>query len=141
MKTEHLTILLQIAGVLHLGLIGAGLLMPRVVNMQVHLAALPSFLRRLFWAYYAFIAFCLVSFGLLTFIFAGTLASGGGLARSVCAFLAVFWTFRLIAAMFIFDVRPYLTNTFWRLGYGATNIVFTCLPVIYAIASLNGGAK
>lgn len=133
--------MLQIAGVLHLGLICAGLLMPRVVNMRVHLAALPTFLQRLFWVYYSFIAFCLVSFGLVSFIFAGTLAAGGGLARAVCAFLAVFWTIRLIAAMFIFDVRPYLTNVFWRLGYAATNVVFISLPVIYALASWKGGAK
>ncbi|MDB6023293.1 MAG: hypothetical protein JWQ04_3150 [Pedosphaera sp.] len=141
MKTEHLTALLQIAGILHLGLIGAGLLMPRVVNLRLHLATLPCFVRRLFWVYYAFIAFCLVSFGLLSFVFAGTLAAGGGLARAVCGFLAVFWTIRLIAAMFIFDVRPYLTNAFWRLGYALTNIVFTCLPVIYAVASWKAGAK
>src|SRR5581483_5212415 len=107
----------------------------------VHLAALPPFLQRLFWVYYSFIAFCLVSFGLVSFIFAGTLAAGGGLARAVCGFLALFWTIRLIAAMFIFDVRPYLTNAFWRLGYSATNIVFVCLPVIYAFASWKGGVK
>jgi hypothetical protein len=141
MKTEQLTVMLQIAGILHLGLIGAGLLMPRVVNMRAHLATLPSFLQRLFWVYYSFIAFCLVSFGLVSFIFAGTLAAGGGLARAVCAFLALFWTIRLIAAVFIFDVRPYLTNAFWRLGYAATNIVFISLPVIYAVASWKGGAK
>ena len=141
MRTEHITLMLQFAGVLHLGLMAAGLSMPRVVNLRTHLATLPPFVRRLFWVYYTFIAFCLVSFGLLSFAFAGTLAMGGGLARAVCAFLAIFWTIRLIAAMFIFDVRPYLTNTFWRLGYGATNIVFTCLPIIYGIAAWKGGAK
>ena len=41
----NLTVLLQIAGVLHLGLMCAGLLMPRVVGMRGHLAALPPFIR------------------------------------------------------------------------------------------------
>jgi hypothetical protein len=141
MKTDHIILMLQIAGVLHLGLIAAGLSMPRVVNLRVHLATLPQFVRRLFWVYYTFIAFCLVSFGLLSFFFANTLAAGGELARAICAFLAVFWTIRLMAATFIFDVRPYLTNVSWRLGYAATNIVFTCLPIIYAIAAWKGGAK
>jgi hypothetical protein len=45
----NLILLLHIAGVLHLGLMCAGLLMPRVVGM--HLAALPPFLRQLFWVY------------------------------------------------------------------------------------------
>lgn len=141
MNTQQITILLQFAGLLHLGLMAAGLLMPRVVNMRGHLAALPPFIQRLFWVYYTFIAFCLVSFGLLTFFFAGTLATGGELARAVCAFLALFWTIRLVAALFVFDVRPYLTNRFWRLGYAATNVVFSFLPVIYAIAAWKAGAK
>ena len=108
MKTNTLILLIQLAGLLHLGLLCAGLLMPRAVNLRAHLATLPPFVQRLFWVYYAFIGLCIVSFGLISVMFAGTLASGGGLARAVCAFLAVFWTIRLIAAGCIFDVRPYL---------------------------------
>ena len=140
MKTISLTLLLQIAGVLHLGLICAGALMPRVVNLRSHLAPLPEFIRRLFWVYYVFIGLCLVSFEVLTVSFAETLAAGGSLARAVCGFLAVFWTLRLIAATFVFDVRPYLTNAFWRLGYHATNIAFIYLPVVYGWAAWRGGA-
>lgn len=136
MNIITLTLLLQFAGVLHLGLACAGGLMPRAVNLRTHIAVLPPFIRRLFWVYYTFIGLCLMSFGLITFAFAGTLAAGSPLARALCAFLAVFWTVRLIAATFIFDVRPYLTNHFWRLGYHATNIVFAYLPVVYAWAAL-----
>jgi hypothetical protein len=139
MKTIDLTILLQIAGILHLGLLCAGLLMPRAVGLRTHLAALPVFIRRLFWVYYTFIGLSLISFGLITFTLAGTLAAGGGLARALCVFLAVFWTVRLIAATFVFDVRPYLTNTFWRLGYHATNVVFVFLPVVYVWVAWKGG--
>jgi len=135
-----LPLLLQIAGVLHLGLICAGALMPRAVNLRTHLAALPPFIRHLFWVYYTFIALCLVSFGLITVGFADAHASGSGLARAICAFLAVFWTVRLVAATFIFDVRPYLTNALWRLGYHATNVVFIYLPIVYGWAAWKGGA-
>jgi hypothetical protein len=76
---------------------------------------------------------------LITVAFADALSSGGGLARAVCVFLAVFWTVRLVAATFIFDVRPYLTNGLWRLGYHATNVVFIYLPVVYAWAAWKGG--
>jgi hypothetical protein len=138
MKTATLVLLLQFAGVLHLGLLCAGSLMPRAVGLRTHLAKLPPFVRRLFWVYYVFIGFSLVSFGLITVIFAGSLASGDALARAVCAFLAGFWTIRLVAAAFIFDVRPYLTNAFWRIGYHATNIVFVTLPVIYGMAAWKG---
>jgi hypothetical protein len=136
---NHLVLLLQFAGLMHLGLICAGALMPRAVNLKNNLAALPPFIRRLFWVYYTFIALCLASFGLMTFTLAGTLAAGGILARALCAFLALFWTIRLIAATFVFDVRPYLTNNFWRLGYQATNIVFVYLPLVYAWVAWKGG--
>src|SRR6185503_12671774 len=129
----NLALLLQIAGVLHLGLMCAGLLMPRVVGMRGHLAALPPFIRRLFWVYYSFIALCLVGFSIITVAFAGTLAEGGHLARALCTFLALFWTLRLIAGTFVFDLRPYLTSTFRRAGYQALNLVFAYLPVVYAL--------
>ena len=136
-----LTLLLEIAGLMHLGLLCAGALMPRAVNLKSNLAALPSFIRRLFWVYYSFIGLCLISFGVITFTLAGTLAAGGILARALCIFLAAFWTVRLVAATFVFDVRPYLTNQFWRLGYHATNVVFIYLPLVYAWVAWKGGTK
>jgi hypothetical protein len=138
---HHLILLLQFAGIMHLGLLCAGALMPRAVHLKQNLAGLPPFIQRLFWVYYTFIGLTLASFGLITFVFAERLAAGGGLARALCAFLAAFWTVRLVAATFIFDVRSYLTNPFWRLGYHATNIVFIYLPVVYAWAAFNGGVK
>lgn len=136
---HNLILLLQLAALMHLGLVCAGALMPRAVNLKNNLAVLAPFIRRLFWVYYSFIGLCLVSFGLMTFLFAGELASGAALARALCVFLALFWTVRLVAATFVFDVRPYLTNNFWRLGYHATNIVFAYLPVVYAWVAWKGG--
>jgi hypothetical protein len=133
--TITLTLLLRIAGALHLALIGAGLLMPKVVRMRWHLVTLPPFIRQLFWVYYSFIALCLVGFSIITIAFADTLAAGSGLARALCAFFAVFWTVRLIAATFVFDMRPYLTNGYRRFGYHALNIVFAYLPIVYTLAA------
>lgn len=139
MKTTNLILLLQIAGVLHVGLLCAGALMPRVVNLKTHIANLPPFIRKLFWVYYVFIAFCLVAFGTITFIFADSLATGSPLSRALCVFFAVFWLIRLVAATFIFDVRPYLTNRLWQIGYQATNLVFVYLPLVYIWAAWKGG--
>jgi hypothetical protein len=141
MKTNLLVLALQIAGVMYLGLLCAGAMMPRAVNLRTHIATLPPFIARLFWVYYAFIGLCLVSFGLITVAFAETLAGGSGLARALCAFFAAFWTMRLIVATFIFDVRPYLKNNFWRFGYHTTNFVFAYLPVVYLWAACKGGVR
>src|SRR5437879_3959327 len=66
----------------------------------------------------------LLSFGGLTFFYAPAMASGEPLARALCVFLATFWILRLIVAVFVFDVRPYLANWFYRLGYYLTTAVF-----------------
>jgi len=141
MKTETLTRLLQFAGVLHLGLIAAGLLMPRAVDLKRHLATLPPFPRQLFWTYYGFIALCLLGFGGLTVILAPQLAQGGSVSASLCLFLAIFWTFRLVAATFILDVTPYLKSRWHHIGYQCTNIVFIFLPLIYLLAAWKGFSK
>jgi hypothetical protein len=82
----------------------------------------------------------LISFGTLTFMFAKQMAAGEPVARALCILMAVFWTMRLITALFVFDVRPYLTNTLYRIGYQATNLVFAFLMAIYIWAAWNGGA-
>jgi hypothetical protein len=69
----------------------------------------------------------LAAFGLLTFFFAGAIAAGEPVARSLCLLMLAFWTVRLFVAAFVFDVRPYLKNWFLRLGYQATNVVFLYL--------------
>lgn len=136
---KKLTFALEIAGILHLGLMCAGAMMPGVVGMRSHLAGLPPFVRQLFWVYYSFIGLCLVSFGTITVVLAPTLAGGSNLARVLCLFFAAFWTLRLIAATFIFDMRPYLTHTWRRVGYQVINIVFVYLPIVYAWAAVKGG--
>jgi hypothetical protein len=131
--------LLQIAGVLHLGLLCAGASMPRAVGLRNHLATLPPFIRRLFLVYFVFIGLMLVGFGSLTFLFAGAMAAGEPVARALCVLMLVFWLIRLFAAAFVFDVRPYLTGWFYRLGYQATNLVFVYLVAIYAVTVWRGG--
>ena len=140
MNTRLLTLLLQIAGLLHLILIWAGASMPAAVSLGSHLATLPPFIRRLFYVYYSFIGLMLAGFGCLTFFFARDLAAGTALARSFCGLLVAFWILRLIAAAFIFDVRPYLTNRFYRVGYHGINAIFLYLLIVYALALSKGGS-
>ncbi len=134
-----LTLLLQFAALTHLGLIAAGLLMPRTVGLPRHLAALPPFIRQLFWTYYTFIGLCLVGFGLGTFLLAEELASGTPLASAVCGLLAVFWTVRLVVAHAVFDLRPYVTTRWHRAGLFLANTVFGLLPLAYAWVAWRGG--
>jgi hypothetical protein len=136
MNTKTLTILLQAAALLHVGLICAGASMPKAVGLRANLAVLPEFIRRLFLVYYAFIGLMLVGFGTLTFVFAEAMARGEPVARGLCILLTAFWSLRLFCAGFIFDLRPYLTNSFRRVGYHALNLAFIYILVVYACAAL-----
>lgn len=131
---------LQIAGLLHFGLLLAGASMPKAVNLREHLSMLPPFIRQLYWVYFSFIGLTLVSLGLLTLASAHAMAAGEPVARRLCLFIAVFWWARLGVAGFVFDVRPYLTDWFYWLGYQATNVVFVFLAGTYTWAALKGGA-
>src|SRR5436305_2574638 len=115
MNTSTLALMLKIAALLHLPLISAGVSMPKAVNLRSNLASLPQFIRRLFLVYFAFIGLMLIGFASLTFLFADSLAAGEPLALGFCILLTIFWLVRLVAAGFIFDVRPYLTKRFYRI--------------------------
>jgi len=134
-----LPLLLQLTSLAYLGIFCAGALMLRVVNLREHVATLPPFIRQLFWVYYSFIGLCLVGFGFGTFFLADELASGTVLARSVCGFLAVFWALRFVVAHFVFEIRPYLTNRWRRVGLFAANSVFGWLPLVYGWVAWKGG--
>ncbi|HVY72114.1 MAG TPA: hypothetical protein VHH73_19425 [Verrucomicrobiae bacterium] len=129
-------LVLKLAALAHLGLICAGIMMPRVVGLAQHLRGLPKIVRQLFWVYYTFIGLCLISFGVGTFVLAEELASGTVLARAVCGFMALFWTLRLLVGTFVFDLRPYLTDSWRRIGLFAANLAFAVLPVIYGWVAL-----
>ena len=139
MKTSTLTLLLQIAGILHIGLICAGASMPKAVQLRTHVATLPPFLRRLFLVYFGFIGLVLMGFGTLTFFFAQEMAAGVPLARALCVLMVTFWSLRVIVMTFVFDVRPYLTPWFYRVGHKATNCVFLYLLAVYAFTVWKGG--
>ena len=129
-------ILLKLASLTYLGLIAAGLLMPKVTGLWTDTKKLSPFAQGLFRTYYAFIGLCLVSFGAGSWVFAAELAAGAPLARAMCGFLALFWLLRLIAAAGVLDVSPYITDGWRRLGYQATNVAFGALPFLYAWLAL-----
>lgn len=133
--------LLQLAGLLQISLLAAGLTMPRVVGMHAQLATLPVFLRRLFWVYYVFTGIHFVGCGILTLLFAVELATGTPLARGFCGFLAVYWAARFLVTLFVFDVRPYLVTRLHRLGHYALNTTFVYLAAVFSLVAMRANGS
>jgi hypothetical protein len=139
MNTELMIALLKAAGLMHLGILCAGLLMPQVVGIKRHLAPLPPFINSLFWVYYTFIGACVIGFGLFTFFMAEQLATGTTIARGVLTFFALFWLLRILVAVFVFNMTPYLTSKMMHVGYWCTNAVFVYFTAVYAVVAWKGG--
>jgi len=95
------------------------------------LAKLAPFLRRMFWVYGAFIFLCIASLGVISAVNYSELTAGGTLARSFCAFTAVFWGLRLLTQFFVFDASEYLTSWFYKAGYHGLTLVFIYQVAVY----------
>lgn len=129
-------LLLQFAATLQLFILIASALTPRVLDWRTNLAALHPFLRRLFWVYGVFIVMVIIAFSTLTSFHADAMAAREPVARSLCAFIAIFWGARLFVQFAIFDPRPFLTNWFYKLGYHALSIIFAFLVFVYGKAAI-----
>jgi len=127
---------LQLAAAVQLLILTASALTPRVLDWRNNLAALHPFLRKLFWVYGVFIVIVIMAFATLTFRHADAMAAREPVARSLCAFVAVFWGARLFVQFAIFDPRPFLTNWTYRVGYHALTFTLAFLVLVYGKAAL-----
>jgi hypothetical protein len=125
---------ITLAGLIHFAVLTASASVPKGLNWRENLAPLHPFLRKLFWVYGVFIVIVIISFGTLTLAHASQMASGEPVAKSLCAFIAIFWLARLIVQLFIFDARPFLTNWFYKTGYRALTLVFIYFVAVYGYA-------
>lgn len=129
--------LLRLAGLGHFAILTASALVPKVLDWKTVLKPLPPFLRTLFWVYGVFIVLTIIGLGTLTLVNARAMAAGDPVARTLAAFIAVFWGARLIVQLFVFDTRPYLTNLWLKLGYHLLTVAFIFLTLVFTAAALH----
>ena len=128
--------LLQIAALLQFSILIASALVPRVLNWRKNLAGLDPFLRKLFWTYGTFIVLVIIGFAVMTILHAAAMAAGEPVARSLCAFVALFWTARLLVQITVFDAGTFLTTRSYKCGYHTLTIIFSYLVLIYGWAAV-----
>ena len=126
---------LILAGIGHFAILTASALVPKVLNWKEALKPLPPFLRTLFWVYGVFIVLTIIGLGTLTLLNVEAMSKGEPVARTLAAFVAVFWGVRLIVQLFIFDARPYLTNAWLKLGDHVLTAAFVFFTAVYAVAA------
>lgn len=123
------------AGVGQAGVLLASALVPLRLNWREELRSLPRLHRQMYWVYGGYVVLSIVAFAALSVFNARELASGSGLARGFCAYVAMFWGIR-VALQGVFDVKTHLTTWWLKAGYLSLTVLFAALTVVYAWAAL-----
>jgi hypothetical protein len=134
---ELLAGLILAAGAGQLCVLAAAALVPFRLNWREELRSLSRLHRQMYWVYGGYIVLSIVAFSLISLWNAEELASGGGLGRAFCLYVAVFWGIRVILQG-VFDVREHLTSWWLKLGYHALTALFVSFTIIYGWAALGG---
>ena len=135
MTRDVLARLLFAAGVAQLGVLIASAIVPFRLNWRQELSSLSRLHRQMYWVYGGYVVMSIVAFALLSVVNARELASGSGLARSVCCYIAVFWGVR-VALQGVFDVKEHLTAWWLRAGYFILTVLFATFAFVYAWAAV-----
>ena len=79
------------AGVAQLGVLAASALVPLRLNWREELRPLSRLHRQMHWVYGGYVVLSIVAFASLSVFNAEEIAHGGGLARGLSCYMAVFW--------------------------------------------------
>ncbi len=126
--------LILLAGVGQLSILIASALVPFRLNWREELRVLSRLHRQMYWVYGGYVVLSIVAFAVLSIAHSRELASGSGLARGFCAYVAVFWGIR-VALQAMLDVKEHLTAWWLKLGYFALTMMFAMLTIVYAWAA------
>src|SRR5437868_6087723 len=103
MSLIYLQWALIVAGVLHFGLLAAGLSAPRVLDWKQELRKVNSLTRQLVLVHGGFIVLTIIAFGLITLLAGPALVAGDRVALCLTSFIGLFWLIRLFVGIFYFD--------------------------------------
>jgi hypothetical protein len=129
--------LIVAGGIGQLGVLIASALVPVQLNWQQELSSLSKLVRQMYWVYGGYVVLSIVAFALISIFNSRELASGSGLARAFCFYVAVFWGVRLVLQG-VFDVKPYLTTWWLKGGYHLLTLLFMSFTLIYGWVAVCG---
>jgi hypothetical protein len=131
---------IAVAGVAQFAVLIAAALVPFRLNWREQLQCLSRLHRQMYWVYGGYIVLSIVAFGALSIFNSSELASGSGMARGFCAYVAVFWRIRL-GLQAVFDVKEQLSAWWLKAGYVVLTVIFAGLTVVYGWAATIGGGQ
>jgi hypothetical protein len=113
-------------------------IVPFQMDWRTELGKLSRLHRQMYMVYGAYIVLSIVAFALISLFHSQELASGSGLARAFCGYVAVFWGVRLCLQA-VFDAKEHLTAWWLKAGYHVLSLLFLSFTLIYGYAALHEG--
>jgi hypothetical protein len=128
--------LLWLAGFVQLAIASANVFLPAKLNYKENLSRVSPIIRQIFVVHSVYIVGVVLLFAVLTFGFAGELASGHGLGRFLAAAIAVFWLFRAPVQLLYYDSSLRKENRWGDIAFTAAALFLTAT---YGVASFAQG--
>jgi hypothetical protein len=129
--THWLSLALWLAGIGHFCILFASFQVPGRLGWKRDLAQLTPFNRKLMWVYAGTTLLTIIAFGTLTLILHGEMLAGDRGAVALAAFIAVFWTARILVDFTYFDHADWPEGTPFVVGHILLTTLFTALASTY----------
>jgi len=118
--------LLWLAGFVQIAIAFANVFLPAKLKYQENLSHVSPIIRQIFVVHSAYIVGVVLLFAVVTFGFAGELASGHGLGRFLAAAIAVFWLMRAPVQLLYYDATLRRENRWGDIAF-TTGALFLAL--------------
>jgi hypothetical protein len=127
-----LSVWVQIAGAVQLGIGLANLPLAGRLQYRKNLAGASEIVRQIFYVHAAYIVLVVLGFAALSLLFPEELVSGRPLGRFLSTFLAIFWLLRVPIQLFYYPVEIRRQN---RLADVIFIVAFAFLAIVFGLAA------
>ncbi|HKE34205.1 MAG TPA: hypothetical protein VKB66_03340 [Candidatus Acidoferrum sp.] len=128
--------LLWLGGLVQVAVAFANLFLPAKLKYRENLSRVAPIIRQIFVVHSVYIVAVVLLFAVVTFGFAGELASGRGLGRFLASAIAVFWLLRAPVQLLYYDAALRKENRWGDIAFTAGALF---LAMIYGAASFGHG--
>lgn len=129
---QHLLgIALWLAGIGHFVILLASFQVPYRLRWKEDLQSLMPFNRKLLWVQGSFTVLTILAFGILTLALHAEMLRGDRAALALAAFIAVYWTARVLVDAFYFSHSDWPKGGLFVVGHTLLTFLFCALAVTY----------
>jgi len=122
---------LWLAGIGHFCILFASFQVPGRLGWKKDLAQLTPFNRKLMWVYAGTTLLTIIAFGLLTLFLHHEFLAGDHAAVGLAAFIAIFWTLRILVDFIYFEHSDWPAGISFVVGHFFLTALFMALAATY----------